>query len=98
MRTAVSGRLVNVYSENDYILAFLYRTSSIQYGVAGLMPVSGLLGVENVDVSETVNGHLKYRYVHPYTNSSVDPNNECEPLVGAWEPASCVTAEPTSSY
>lgn len=63
MRTAVSGRLVNVYSENDYILAFLYRTSSIQYGVAGLMPVSGLLGVENVDVSETVNGHLKYRYL-----------------------------------
>lgn len=67
MHTAVSGRLVNVFSENDYILAFLYRTSSIQYGVAGLMPVSGLLGVENVDVSETVNGHLKYRYVpfHP---------------------------------
>ncbi|CAF9933564.1 hypothetical protein IMSHALPRED_009394 [Imshaugia aleurites] len=63
MRTAVSGRLINVYSENDYILAFLYRTSSIQYGVAGLMPVSGLLGVENVDVSETVNGHLKYRYL-----------------------------------
>ena len=63
MRTAVSGRLINVYSANDYILAFLYRTSSIQYGVAGLMPVSGLLGVENVDVSETVNGHLKYRYV-----------------------------------
>ncbi|KAM0800799.1 hypothetical protein BDR22DRAFT_234274 [Usnea florida] len=63
MRTAVSGRLINVYSANDYILAFLYRTSSIQYGVAGLMPVSGLLGVENVDVSETVNGHLKYRYL-----------------------------------
>lgn len=63
MRTAVSGRLVNVYSEKDLILAFLYRTSSIQYGVAGLMPVSGLLGVENVDVSETVNGHLKYRYL-----------------------------------
>ncbi|PQE04841.1 DUF726 domain-containing protein [Rutstroemia sp. NJR-2017a BBW] len=35
MRSVVSGRLVNVYSENDYILAFLYRTSSIQYGVAG---------------------------------------------------------------
>ena len=63
MRTAVSGRLVNVYSENDYLLAFLYRTSSLQYGVAGLMPVSGLYGVENVDVSETVSGHLRYRYL-----------------------------------
>ena len=63
MRTAVSGRLVNVYSENDYLLAFLYRTSSLQYGVAGLMPVSGLHGLENVDVSETVSGHLRYRYL-----------------------------------
>lgn len=63
MRTAVSGRLVNVYSENDYLLAFLYRTSSLQYGVAGLMPISGLYDVENVDVSETVSGHLRYRYL-----------------------------------
>ena len=63
MRAAVSGRLVNVYSENDYLLAFLYRTSSLQYGVAGLMPVSGLHGLENVDVSETVSGHLRYRYL-----------------------------------
>ena len=63
MRTAVSGRLVNVYSENDYLLAFLYRTSSLQYGIAGLMPISGLYDVENVDVSETVSGHLRYRYL-----------------------------------
>ena len=63
MRTAVSGRLVNVYSENDYLLAFLYRTSSLQLGVAGLMPISGLHDVENVDVSETVSGHLRYRYL-----------------------------------
>lgn len=63
MRSAVSGRLVNVYSKNDYLLAFLYRTSSLQYGVAGLMPISGLSGVENFDVSETVSGHLRYRYL-----------------------------------
>ena len=63
MRAAVTGRLINVYSKNDYLLAFLYRTSSLQFGVAGLMPISGLSGVENFDVSETVSGHLWYRYL-----------------------------------
>ena len=62
-RSACTGRLVNVYSENDRILAFLYRTSSIQYGIAGLQPVQGLAGVENFDVSETVSGHLRYRFL-----------------------------------
>ena len=81
MRTAVMGRLVNVYSENDYILAFLYRTSSIQYGVAGLMPVSGLLGVENVDVSETVNGHLKYRYVTSRKSANINLPIHCTPQI-----------------
>lgn len=63
IRSVVSGRLVNVYSENDYVLGFLYRTSSIQLGVAGLQKIEGLPGVENVDVSESVNGHLRYRYL-----------------------------------
>jgi hypothetical protein len=63
MRSVVSGRLVNVYSENDYILAFLYRTSSIQYGVAGLRKADYVKGVENVDVSDIVSGHLRYRFL-----------------------------------
>ncbi|MCJ1250661.1 hypothetical protein MMC30_007889 [Trapelia coarctata] len=63
LRSVVSGRLVNVYSENDYVLGFLYRTSSIQYGVAGLQKVDGVPNVENIDVSETVSGHLRYRYL-----------------------------------
>ncbi|KAK5101725.1 hypothetical protein LTS08_004184 [Lithohypha guttulata] len=63
LRSAVSGRLVNVYSTNDYILGFMYRTSAIQYGVAGLQPVDGLPGVENVDVSEDVDGHTRYRFL-----------------------------------
>ncbi|KAI4140050.1 MAG: hypothetical protein LQ341_003982 [Variospora aurantia] len=63
MRSVVASRLVNVYSENDYVLGFLYRTSSIQYGVAGLQKIEGLPGVENVDVSATVSGHLRYRYL-----------------------------------
>jgi len=62
MKTVASGRLVNVFSENDYVLGFLYRTSSIQYGVAGLQKIEGVKGVENVDVSETISGHLRYRY------------------------------------
>ena len=63
MRSVVANRLVNVYSENDYVLGFLYRTSSIQYGIAGLQKIEGIPSVENVDVSETVSGHLRYRYL-----------------------------------
>lgn len=63
IRSVVVSRLVNIYSSNDLILGFLYRTSSIQYGVAGLQKIEGLPSVENVDVSETVSGHLRYRYL-----------------------------------
>ncbi|KAF2745833.1 DUF726-domain-containing protein [Sporormia fimetaria CBS 119925] len=63
VRSVVSGRVINVFSTDDYILGFLYRTSSIQLGVAGLQPVMGVHGVQNVDVSEVVSGHLRYRYL-----------------------------------
>ena len=63
LRSVVASRLVNVYSANDYVLGFLYRTSSIQYGVAGLQKIEGISSVENVDVSQTVDGHLRYRYL-----------------------------------
>lgn len=63
IRAVVSGRVVNVFSKQDYILAFLYRTSSVQLGVAGLQPILGIHGVQNVDVSELVDGHLQYRYL-----------------------------------
>lgn len=61
IRSVVAGRVVNVFSEQDYILAFLYRTSSIQLGVAGLQKVE-VEGVENVDVGHMVEGHLRYRF------------------------------------
>ncbi|KAK3074843.1 hypothetical protein LTR53_002362 [Teratosphaeriaceae sp. CCFEE 6253] len=63
LRAVASGRVVNVYSTNDYILAFLYRSSSIQFGIAGLQAVEGVKGVENVDVSEMITGHTSYRYL-----------------------------------
>ncbi|ORY65755.1 uncharacterized protein BCR38DRAFT_428274 [Pseudomassariella vexata] len=61
IRTVVSGRVVNVFSSKDYLLGFLYRASSLQFGVAGLQPIRDVEGVENVDVSDLVDGHTKYR-------------------------------------
>ncbi|KAK4936204.1 hypothetical protein LTR10_022851 [Elasticomyces elasticus] len=61
MRSVVTGRVINVYSENDYILAFLYRTSSVQLGIAGLQEIKGAYGVESYDMSQDVTGHLKYQ-------------------------------------
>jgi hypothetical protein len=60
MRSVVSGQVINVYSENDYILAFLYRATSIQFGVAGLQQISDVEGVDNLDLSKEVSGHLRY--------------------------------------
>ncbi|KIX06341.1 uncharacterized protein Z518_04317 [Rhinocladiella mackenziei CBS 650.93] len=63
LRSVVAGRLVNVFSTTDYVLGFMYRTSAIQYGVAGLQKVEGLSGVENFDASEDVTSHHRYRYL-----------------------------------
>lgn len=60
MRSVVSGRLINVYSSQDYILAVMYRATSAQLGIAGIQAVEGVSGVENFDVSELVGGHLSY--------------------------------------
>ncbi|EMC94918.1 hypothetical protein BAUCODRAFT_123418 [Baudoinia panamericana UAMH 10762] len=63
LRTVVSGRVVNVYSTKDYILAFLYRSSSLQLGVAGLQAIENVKGVESVDVSDMVSNHTSYRFL-----------------------------------
>ncbi|KAF6830847.1 DUF726 domain-containing protein [Colletotrichum musicola] len=63
LKSVVAGRLINVYSENDYLLGFLYRTSNLQFGVAGLQAIQGAEGVENYDFSRMVSGHLRYQYL-----------------------------------
>lgn len=60
LRSVVAGTIFNVYTSNDYILGFLYRTHSLQFGVAGLQPIQGVKGVRNLDLSEEVSGHLRY--------------------------------------
>ncbi len=64
-RTVVSGRFVNGYASNDWILGYLFRATS-----GGISRVSGLSsvdvpGVENMDVTEHVPGHMAYRAMMP---------------------------------
>ncbi|KAG1664900.1 hypothetical protein FOA52_006246 [Chlamydomonas sp. UWO 241] len=62
-RSVVSGRLVNVYSDNDWVLGLLYRSKSVTSlinHVSGLHPVEGVRGVENVGVAKLVGGHEGY--------------------------------------
>ncbi|KAH8080973.1 DUF726-containing protein [Aureococcus anophagefferens] len=57
--SVVAGRCVNAYSENDLMLAIMYRTQSWSRSVAGIAPVN-LPGVEDVDVSDDVASHAAY--------------------------------------
>lgn len=60
-RKVVSGRIINGYCRGDWLLSFVYRTSSVQLRVAGLQPVQLQdRRVENVDLSSVVSGHLDY--------------------------------------
>lgn len=59
IRRMVSGRLVNGYATDDYVLAVLSRASDANWNVAGLQTVD-VMGVENVRC-EDVDGHTKWR-------------------------------------
>ncbi|KAK5951771.1 hypothetical protein OHC33_007063 [Knufia fluminis] len=61
MRTMVAGRLINVYTQKDMLLGFLYRARNVQLGIAGLQAITSVPGVENKDVSSIVTGHNQYR-------------------------------------
>ncbi|OAA46846.1 transmembrane and coiled-coil domains 4 [Metarhizium rileyi] len=60
LRCVLSGTLFNVYSENDLILGFVYRMHSLALGIAGLQAITPVKGVQNLDLSERVSGHLRY--------------------------------------
>lgn len=65
-RAVVAGRFVNGYAKNDWILGYLFRlTSGGISRVAGLGPVEDIPGLENVDVTELVPGHMAYRTAMP---------------------------------
>jgi hypothetical protein len=60
IRSVVSGRVVNCYARDDWVLGFVYRGGSLEWGVSGLQKVDCISGIENFDVSEFVSGHLQY--------------------------------------
>ncbi|XP_031109649.1 transmembrane and coiled-coil domain-containing protein 4-like isoform X3 [Ipomoea triloba] len=59
VRKVVAGRFVNVYSTNDWMLGIVFRASLLTQGLAGIQPVD-VPGVENVDVTELIDGHSAY--------------------------------------
>ncbi|XP_060187894.1 uncharacterized protein LOC132617043 isoform X2 [Lycium barbarum] len=58
-RKMVAGRFVNAYSTNDWMLGVAFRASLLTQGLAGIQPVE-IPGVENVDVTEFIEGHSTY--------------------------------------
>ncbi|KAF8079293.1 hypothetical protein FPV67DRAFT_1691982 [Lyophyllum atratum] len=65
-RSVVSGRFVNAFSKNDWVLNYLFRATSGGVGtVAGLRPVLNIPGLENVDVTDKIAGHMSYRAFMP---------------------------------
>ncbi|KAG7100211.1 hypothetical protein E1B28_001986 [Marasmius oreades] len=66
-RSVVSGRYVNAYARNDWVLNYLFRATSGGVGrvVAGLRPIEGVIGLENVDVTDKISGHMSYRTFMP---------------------------------
>ncbi|RXW23089.1 hypothetical protein EST38_g2763 [Candolleomyces aberdarensis] len=65
-RAVVSGRYVNAYAKNDWVLNYLFRATSGGIGtVAGLRPVEGVPGLDNVDVTDKIAGHMSYRTFMP---------------------------------
>ncbi|XP_065882125.1 uncharacterized protein [Euphorbia lathyris] len=61
VRKMVAGRFINAYSTSDWILGIMFRASLLSKGLAGIQPVD-IHGIENVDVTEFVDGHSSYIY------------------------------------
>ena len=58
---AVSGKLINGYSSNDWVLSFLYKTSRVTTSVAGIRAVDlSDRKMVNVDLSSVISGHSDY--------------------------------------
>ncbi|KAL7419736.1 hypothetical protein Q5752_005652 [Cryptotrichosporon argae] len=65
-RSVVGGRFVNGFASNDWMLGYLFRATSGGLGtVAGLRPVETVPGLDNVEVTDIITGHMSYRSLMP---------------------------------
>ncbi|GMR39240.1 hypothetical protein PMAYCL1PPCAC_09435, partial [Pristionchus mayeri] len=60
----VGGRIINGYSDSDWMLRFLYRTMSVQFSIAGTTAIDNKHNkkIVNCNLSHVVNGHLDYSH------------------------------------
>ncbi|CEP64939.1 Mil1p LALA0_S15e00804g [Lachancea lanzarotensis] len=66
IRSVVSGRLVNGYSDKDWILCYLFRATSGGFkSVIGISEIKDIEGIENYNCSDLVEGHMTYRKSMP---------------------------------
>ncbi len=66
VRSVIAGRFVNGFATSDWVLGYLFRaTSGGLNTVAGLRPVETIPGLENVDVTDKIAGHMSYRNMMP---------------------------------
>lgn len=66
VRGVVSGRFVNAFAMNDWVLGYLFRaTSGGLNTVAGLRPIEFVPDLENVDITDILVGHMSYRTLMP---------------------------------
>jgi hypothetical protein len=72
IRSVVSGRVVNCYAQDDWVLGFVYRGGSLEWGVSGLEKVDCISGIENYDVSGLVSGHLQYILLNHVLTIDID--------------------------
>lgn len=72
-RSVVSGKFINGYIRNDWILGYLFRaTGGGLQSVAGIAPIDNIPGVENFDCTEFVDGHMSYRKAIPSILKALD--------------------------
>ncbi|KAG8836349.1 hypothetical protein FRC17_005635 [Serendipita sp. 399] len=65
-RSVVAGRFVNGFARNDWVLGYLFRATTGGINtVAGMRPVENVPGLENVDLTDKIAGHMSYRSYMP---------------------------------